>query len=229
MKKDTKRKTATTKKAQNEEILDLDMEDLEWDEDESEADWESDDDDDEDDMDFDLEGIDRRKILFGMAVVGVAGVIAIIIVCITLLRSTGRPKELPQPELIENVEDQFSGEAGADNIEAALEHEDTENTDETGTGEQDAASALTGVSDVQEEVSVGALDDEQDPQNFSAQGNEGNGAEVTVAAINENEISGVTIGIDVSKYQGTIDWSKVRESGVEFAMIRVGYRAKSTG
>lgn len=30
------------------------------------------------------------------------------------------------------------------------------------------------------------------------------------------------IGIDVSKWQGEIDWKKVKESGVEFAMIRVG-------
>ncbi|MDE7283290.1 MAG: glycoside hydrolase family 25 [Lachnospiraceae bacterium] len=255
MKRDTKRKTAPTKKSQNEEILNLDMEDLEWDEAESEADaykedesdndydeddWESDNDydeadwesdDDEDDMDFNLEGIDRRKILFGMVAVGVAGVIALIIVCITLLRSAGSPREIlqEQPELIENDESQFSDEEGLDNIEAALGNEGTENMDETGTGAQDAGADLTGVSDVQTEVSVGALDDEQDPQNFNAQGNEGSGAEVTVAAINENEISGVTIGIDVSKYQGTIDWSKVKESGVEFAMIRVGYRAKSTG
>lgn len=30
------------------------------------------------------------------------------------------------------------------------------------------------------------------------------------------------IGIDVSKWQGKIDWQKVKESGVEFAMIRLG-------
>lgn len=30
-------------------------------------------------------------------------------------------------------------------------------------------------------------------------------------------------GIDVSKWNGTIDWQKVKESGVEFAMIRTGY------
>lgn len=30
------------------------------------------------------------------------------------------------------------------------------------------------------------------------------------------------IGIDVSKYQGEIDWAKVKEAGVEFAMIRLG-------
>lgn len=36
-------------------------------------------------------------------------------------------------------------------------------------------------------------------------------------------------GIDVSKYQGTIDWSKVAADGVEFAMIRVGYRGYGSG
>lgn len=36
-------------------------------------------------------------------------------------------------------------------------------------------------------------------------------------------------GIDVSKYQEDIDWKKVAEDGVEFAMIRVGYRGYGTG
>lgn len=36
-------------------------------------------------------------------------------------------------------------------------------------------------------------------------------------------------GIDVSKYQGDIDWEKVAASGVDFAMIRMGVRGYSTG
>lgn len=36
-------------------------------------------------------------------------------------------------------------------------------------------------------------------------------------------------GIDVSKYQKEIDWKKVKESGVDFAVIRCGYRGSSTG
>ena len=36
-------------------------------------------------------------------------------------------------------------------------------------------------------------------------------------------------GIDVSKWQYSIDWSKVAASGVEFAIIRVGYRGNQTG
>ncbi|MGN1299276.1 MAG: GH25 family lysozyme [Candidatus Scatovivens sp.] len=37
-------------------------------------------------------------------------------------------------------------------------------------------------------------------------------------------------GIDVSKYQGNIDWAKVKSSGkVDFAMIRTGYRGYTVG
>ena len=31
-------------------------------------------------------------------------------------------------------------------------------------------------------------------------------------------------GIDVSKYQGNVDWAKAKAAGVEFAIVRVGYR-----
>ena len=37
------------------------------------------------------------------------------------------------------------------------------------------------------------------------------------------------VGIDVSKWNKTIDWEKVKEGGVEFAIIRCGYRGASTG
>lgn len=36
-------------------------------------------------------------------------------------------------------------------------------------------------------------------------------------------------GIDVSKFQGTIDWEAVAEDGVEFAFLRVAYRGYGTG
>ncbi|MCR5503088.1 MAG: glycoside hydrolase family 25 protein [Lachnospiraceae bacterium] len=44
--------------------------------------------------------------------------------------------------------------------------------------------------------------------------------------------SGNTIsqkGIDVSRYNGKIDWEKVKGDGVEFAFIRAGYRGSSEG
>ncbi len=36
-------------------------------------------------------------------------------------------------------------------------------------------------------------------------------------------------GIDVSKWNGDIDWDKVKDDGVEFVMIRCGYRGSVTG
>lgn len=37
------------------------------------------------------------------------------------------------------------------------------------------------------------------------------------------------LGIDVSKWNGEIDWSRVKAAGVEFAVIRCGYRGSKTG
>ncbi len=43
------------------------------------------------------------------------------------------------------------------------------------------------------------------------------------------ELSGGAVGIDVSKYNKNIDWQQVRNSGIEYAIIRAGYRGSSTG
>lgn len=37
------------------------------------------------------------------------------------------------------------------------------------------------------------------------------------------------LGVDVSIHQGNIDWQKVKESGIDFAMIRLGYRGYGSG
>lgn len=44
-----------------------------------------------------------------------------------------------------------------------------------------------------------------------------------------NLVQSAALGIDVSRYQGQIDWSQVAASGVQFAIIRVGYRTQTTG
>ncbi len=38
-----------------------------------------------------------------------------------------------------------------------------------------------------------------------------------------------SLGIDVSGYQGEIDWAQVKTAGVEFVFIRVGYRGNTEG
>ncbi|MDE6620663.1 MAG: hypothetical protein K2K74_09305 [Lachnospiraceae bacterium] len=52
--------------------------------------------------------------------------------------------------------------------------------------------------------------------------------QVTVQAA-PNEVVQAALGIDVSRYQGAIDWDRVAASGVQFVMVRVGYRTQATG
>lgn len=42
-------------------------------------------------------------------------------------------------------------------------------------------------------------------------------------------VGNASIGIDVSKWNKDIDWEKVKEAGVEFVIIRCGYRGSTTG
>jgi GH25 family lysozyme M1 (1,4-beta-N-acetylmuramidase) len=65
---------------------------------------------------------------------------------------------------------------------------------------------------------------------------------VAVSTLSADEFSGdgnivsydgdeydAVLGVDVSFYQGEIDWQAVKNAGVEFAMIRCGYRGATEG
>lgn len=43
------------------------------------------------------------------------------------------------------------------------------------------------------------------------------------------ELAQTALGMDVSKFQGTIDYAAAKADGVEFVMIRLGYRSAATG
>lgn len=149
---------------------------------------------------------ENRKLIIGGAAVLILIIVAVIVVFAIYLRNSTNERKAVEAQMnLENLTEEIPDEAALPEA-----------------SEPPAA-------DVQTEITVGALDDAQDPQDSEAAGNEKSGAEVTVAPRPEGETEGLTMGIDVSKYQGTIDWKKVKESGVEFAMVRVGYRAKSTG
>lgn len=62
-------------------------------------------------------------------------------------------------------------------------------------------------------------------------GNESTGGESTGGESSGGNSGGTAWvkGVDVSKYQGNIDWNKVKASGIEFAIIRVGYRGYGSG
>lgn len=66
---------------------------------------------------------------------------------------------------------------------------------------------------------------DEDPQK---QASNEEGREVSAAAL-PGDNSSYSNGIDVSKWQGKIDWKKVAASGIDYAIIRVGYRTDING
>ena len=55
------------------------------------------------------------------------------------------------------------------------------------------------------------------------------GARYTFGSDGKLSAGSGTMGIDVSKWNGNIDWNAVRNSGVSYAIIRCGYRGSSSG
>lgn len=74
-----------------------------------------------------------------------------------------------------------------------------------------------------EVVDVKESDDTADPENV--ENNLDDGQKVIVSEIKTQE--GKQNGIDVSKWQGKIDWQKVKNDGIDFAIIRIGYRGEN--
>ena len=48
------------------------------------------------------------------------------------------------------------------------------------------------------------------------------GSYVSVIDVDQDTGKPYILGVDVSKYQGSIDWAKVKEDGIRFAILRVG-------
>lgn len=169
----------------------------------------------------------QREALRVLIPAGVA-VIAIIVLAVVLVVRNSKETSAGA----ETVQDQ--AETGAmPETEMSEPTEETDIPDGTEPSEEDSVKEVSGTEPVQNMAAeVGSMDDAEDPQSSSnMEGGSQTGAEVDVskAAASENETAEETLGIDVSKYQGTIDWGKVKASGVDFAMVRVGYRAKTTG
>ena len=182
------------------------------------------------------------------AVTAGAGILLVLILAVAIgifINNSKKQREEVEAEIAAWEELESPQEAGEedgvenspDEQDSSLKEEDTQDPQQTGEGrseeetkeKQEDQAVQESAKEPGAAVGVGALDDAQDPQSSGAAGNEQAGAAVTVSGLDRDETESLSMGIDVSKYQGTIDWAKVRQSGVEFAMIRVGYRAKSTG
>ncbi len=64
---------------------------------------------------------------------------------------------------------------------------------------------------------------ESDPENNELPHDNGTVVEIENLSAREGQQN----GIDVSKWQGKINWKKVKNSGIDFAVIRIGYRGEN--
>ena len=91
---------------------------------------------------------------------------------------------------------------------------------------------ITKVAQEEEKIPVATVakaDNKEDPARI-AKANKGTAKQDSAQnAIQRYETNESSFGIDVSSYQGVIDWAAVKRSGVSFAMIRVGFRGYGSG
>ena len=79
-----------------------------------------------------------------------------------------------------------------------------------------------------QDIVIATKDEKEDPQKVAA--NKGTGKEVSAEeAVAKYETNETSMGIDVSTWNGKIDWKKVKEAGIKFAMIRIGFRGYESG
>lgn len=199
-----------------------------WDDELIDLDDEPDEDGYEDDCDYDEDyedGGDISPAVLKIVVPAAAAAVLLLVVVIVLVVGMTPKKEkeeavniIAQTEQEEQTEQETPQE---DDPERETLKEDT-------AAEEDAPPAR----EPQEENEENPEDagEAEDPQTAAMSTEQGTAVDVSalLSAGSVAETNQVTIGIDVARYQGTIDWTQVAASGIDFAMVRVGYRADST-
>lgn len=153
-----------------------------------------------------------------LAVIGIAAVI-VVVAAVFLFRGA---KEEKTPVMEETLEIQEISDTEEQDTEETLGEEENERPKEAA---EESPTDLAQKQDGEEEADTAQTDPETETMSTEQ------GTEVDVSKLLSSgavaETEEITFGIDVARYQGTIDWAQVAASGVEFAMVRVGYRMDS--
>lgn len=199
--------------------VDDDLEFMDLEDDEYDPSKEAEDDAYDDDEAFDDE-LDERTLRFVHRVLfpSVIGLVAVIVVAaaVFLLRDTKKAEDVTAP-VAEDRSEAAESELGGQDIDSEGTQEALSETAALPESEEGDAPA--------EEDGTASLE-KQDPQTETMSTEQGTEVDVSKLLSSEAaaETDEITFGIDVARYQGTIDWAQVAGSGVDFAMVRVGYR-----
>ncbi len=205
----------------DEDVYDTEEEE-EYDFSEDEEEYDSADEDDGFDDDFDRE-LDENTLRFVKRVLfpAVIGLVTVVIaVAAFFLFRGGREKEVPVMEEVSEPQEL----AGAQNEEQDAEADSEENAQAAQESAGESAEEQTGEEAQKAQDDSGAAQEDPETETMGTE----QGTEVDVSQLLSSgavaETDEITLGIDVARYQGTIDWAQVAASGIEFAMVRVGYR-----
>lgn len=158
--------------------------------------------------------------------IGVILAVVLIVVLVKAMISGNKTQEAASSQSVEVVEVlSDAGEKDGEDVGDAVPN----NTDNISAAE--GADNVDKEQDLQIAAEVAGMEDAEDPQEAESMNVDGAGAASNISAVlkGANETESVSYGIDVAKWQGTIDWKQVAQSGVEFAIIRIGYRTQKTG
>lgn len=174
--------------------------------------------DEDADETFDEE-LDERTLRFVHRVLfpSVLGLVALLVVvaAVFLFKDVKKSEDKVVP-VVEDISD--AGEQSADPEEGQDAPSGADGTSATLEAESEGGNEADGEN--------GTLAQEEDPETETMSIEQGTEVDVSKLLSSEAaaETDEITFGIDVARYQGTIDWAQVASSGVDFAMVRVGYR-----
>ena len=203
-------------------LSDLDDELLDLDE-ESEGDYdgyEDDYDDDYEEHDY-VQSVGLAKKIIVIAAAAASLIAVILIVTIVIIPIFFGISDTKEAEPVIKTDEIIVQDDEAADVQTISDEEDVTVVSSPEDERQDT------VREEQQEISN---DEQADPQDSNMSTDEGTEVNVTelLSSGSVAETNQVTIGIDVAKYQGTIDWAQVASSGIDFAMVRVGYRADTS-
>lgn len=190
----------------------------------------------EDDYYEERRSIDRR-LLIPIAATAVIGLF--VIVAVVLLLGGSRKKDTAL-ETLQAVEepgteqdlDTAGSEDAQTEISPAMNGQTEENAGDTGEVSDQSGTDMneTAAENTDGDADMAGQTEAQDPQDSNMSAAQGTEVDVTklLSSGSVTQTEQVTIGIDVARYQGTIDWAQVAASGIDFDMVRVGYRADKT-
>lgn len=161
---------------------------------------------------------DKKKLAIIGSVTAIAIIaVVVLVVAVCVNKDKGAVTASSKEQNLQNTKD--------DNVEKGSTDDETAEDDSTGnTGNGDTEEENTEQNST--EPTIDDKPDDSDIKENQADESLGNGASVDIS---RQEKTAKSIGIDVARYQGRIDWKAVAADGIDFAMIRAGYRSTVSG